>query len=169
MNKQIEQTIYELKCQRQDIDRAIQLLEDAAAAMGKLGAAFKQASVTVPELGKKLSKTKSPEPAAKRKDTRKAPQTPDEAKVSVDKLLTDPETFAAAVKKVMHESAKPLSVTEIFQAVQTRWPGVIGEKDASNVAANVAYWAANGKLEKLGMGSLVTFKIIDADFFSPKD
>ena len=37
--------------------------------------------------------------------------------------------------------------------------------NAGNVAANLSYAAAHGKVEKLGMGSMATWRILDMEFF----
>jgi hypothetical protein len=95
----------------------------------------------------------------------KAVQTPEQAKTSVETLLDSPATFAGACKRVMWEASHAMTVVEIFTAVEAKWPSLCAEKDAGNVAANLSYAAAQGKVEKLGMGHMATWRILDMEFF----
>jgi len=95
-------------------------------------------------------------------------QTPEQAAETVKVILNGdgtPGTFAGACKRVMREASHALTVVEIFTAVESRWPALCAEKDAGNVAANLSYQAAQGKCEKIGMGNMATWRILDAEFY----
>ncbi len=65
----------------------------------------------------------------------------------------------------MRESSNPLTIGQIYIAVEAKWPALCEGKDTTNIMANLSYAAAQGKCEKLGRGEMATFKILDAEFF----
>ncbi|MEI6076729.1 MAG: hypothetical protein WCS94_14195 [Verrucomicrobiota bacterium] len=77
----------------------------------------------------------------------------------------EPVTFAGAIKRMVRESAKPMTISEIYSAIQSRWPALAEDKDGNNVMVNLTYWASQGKCEKLGRGALATFKVLEPEYF----
>ena len=76
-----------------------------------------------------------------------------------------PRSFAGAIKRVVREATVPPTVAMIYATIQTRWPSLAEGKDAGNVMANLSYATSQGKCEKLGMGSLATFRVLDPAYF----
>ena len=80
-----------------------------------------------------------------------------------------PATFAGALKRVVREAGKPLTVSEVFKAIESRWPALAEGKDGGNVMANLSYAAAQGHCEKLRRGEMATFRILKADYFDESE
>jgi len=76
-----------------------------------------------------------------------------------------PATFAGAIKRLVRTAANPLTIQEIINTIQERWPDLAEGKDGNNVMVNLSYWASQGKCEKLGRGAMATFKVPDAGYF----
>lgn len=97
---------------------------------------------------------------------------PTDMVAAINETLTPPTTFAGAMKQVLREAAGGLTITQIFDAVQTRWPSILERDkglpyDISNVEANIKYWFAQQKVDKHGIGAQATYTVVDKDFFQP--
>jgi hypothetical protein len=97
--------------------------------------------------------------------TSAAPQPKAEAKTGAIATIDAPATFAGAIKRLVRTAAKPLTIQEIINTIQERWPDLADGKDGNNVMVNLSYWASQGKCEKIGRGALATFKVLDTDYF----
>ena len=149
---------------KQKIEEAAIELSNARRVLGEAQAKFDQlfSRIEPQELKNKLTPVKE-----RRKYERKQnlPEPPETSPVAQKSSGDVPATFAGAMKRVMRESQKHLTVNEIFIAIQTGWPALIEERDARNVSMNVAYWASKSHVEKHGMGAMATFEVKNRDFF----
>ena len=89
-------------------------------------------------------------------------QTPNEIKPM------PPASFGSALKRVMRESVHPVTVDEVFNAVQTRWPSLCVDRDRKNAQENIFYWLSKSYVDKIGISPLATYKVIDQEFFKEK-
>ena len=94
-------------------------------------------------------------------------QTPEQAAASVEKILGTgaPTTFAGACKRVLREAPGGLTLAAVIESVSNQWPDLCGEKNLQTVASNLTYWTSKGYAEKVGSGSLATFRVLDKEFF----
>jgi hypothetical protein len=175
MNDAIQKTIAAVREKRDQCDGLLQHLEKF---MAEEAAPSPQSS---PPMGERKPEPEKP----KRKYTRRAGgmapldltarkkpgrkpkvvETAAQAAAVVDTVLHGPQSFAGACKRVLREAKNPMSVNDVFDAVQTRWPSICGDRDASHAAANVTYWTSKGYMEKIGMGAQATFRILKPEFF----
>ena len=179
MKPHITQTVADLKAEREKLDWMISTLEryggnDGASTPTESPAiVFNQKSAPEPEKPKRTYKRRKliPEivqPAEKPKRGRKH-QTPVEAECNVAAILSDPTTFAGAMKQYVLDN-KRFTSEQCWSVLSGKFPELTTDKSVNNVYANFSYWASKDHLRKIeGDGQTAVFEVIDRPWFKPTE
>ena len=139
----IEQTIADLEARKEKLDGIIIVLRELC----------------------EKSSSSPPSPQAKRTYKKRAVGAPQTPQAQVSKIVSGVLTLAGAMKIEILKFSKPFLTDELRQAVKTRHPDFSAAADTTGFYGNLSYWASKEKLEKVGAGSLASYRIIDRDFF----
>jgi hypothetical protein len=161
MKPHVEQTIADLKAEREKLDWIISTLERYGGSDGA-PTPSESPSIVLARIHPLPPTATAPKP---KRHYKKRSQTPHEAEASVDRMLSRPSTLAAAMKCFIADSKVPFTCAGCEEEMKKKYPELVEKVSPQAVYQNLSYWASKGHLEKVGQGQLAVFKVVDREHF----
>lgn len=125
------------------------------------------------------SKPATPAPVVKRKYKQRIPKdlvTPKPVPAAPKITLADiqaakpasgdaPATFGAAMKLEIVRIKQPFTADELRQVLAANHAALVADVGDNALGANLAYWAAKARLQKVGMGNQAAYRVLEPEFF----